>query len=171
VWVIKIPNRPGLGAEHPLCDKLQAVMLLMFFVVWALDTVSYFIFNYSTVIAEVFSYPALVIPALFFISFGVYLITKSHKPIFGKLHDTPVLITEGVYSWVRHPMYLGTLLLCLGFCFISLSLLSLGILLVFFILYDRMATYEEIDLLRIFSEEYSEYQNHVPKWGLGIRRR
>jgi protein-S-isoprenylcysteine O-methyltransferase Ste14 len=162
-------NRPGLGAEHPLCDKLQAVLILLFFVAWGADTVSLFIFNYSTVVAGLYSFPLLVIPALFFIPFGVYLMTKSHNAIFGT--DTPALITEGVYSWVRHPLYLGILLVCLGFCFMSLSLLAAAILLVFFMLYDRMATYEEKELLRILGDEYSEYQAHVPKWGLGIRRR
>jgi protein-S-isoprenylcysteine O-methyltransferase Ste14 len=163
--VVTIPkNRHGLGAEHPLCDKIQAVMVFLFFVVWGTDTLSLFIFNHSTVVAGLFSYPLLIIPALFFICFGLYLITKSHKAIFGELTDRPVLITEGVYSRVRHPMYLGILLLCLGFCFLSLSLLALGILIVFFIFYDRMAAYEEKDLERLFGEAYRTYQNHVPKW-------
>lgn len=162
-------NRPGLGAEHPLCDRIQAVMLLLFFVVWGADTVSFFIFNYSTVVAEVFSFPALVIPALLSLSCGVYLITRSHNAIFGKPHDTPVLITAGVYSRVRHPLYLGILLVCLGFWFLSLSLLALVILIAFFIFYDRMATYEENDLLRLFGEAYRDYQNHVPKWLVRIR--
>ena len=170
--MVTIPkNRPGLGAEHPLCDKLQAVLILLFFVAWCVDTVSLFIFNYSTVVAGLFSSPLLLIPALFFISFGVYLITKSHNAIFGKLHDTPALITGGVYSWARHPMYLGILLFCLGFWFMSLSLLALVILIACFIFYDRMATYEEKDLVRIFGEEYSTYQNQVPKWLVGIWRR
>ncbi len=162
-------NRPALGAEHPLCDRIQAVMILLFFVVWCADTVSLFIFNYSTVVAGVFRLPLLFIPALFSISFGIYLIAKSHNAIFGKLATKPALITEGVYSRVRHPLYLGTLLLCLGFWFMSLSILALGILLVFFIFYDRMATYEENDLVRLFGEAYSEYMNQVPKWLVRLR--
>jgi protein-S-isoprenylcysteine O-methyltransferase Ste14 len=169
--VVTIPkNRPGLGAEHPLCDKIQALMIFLFFVVWGADSLSFFIFNYSTVVAVLFSSPLLLIPALFFICFGLYLIAKSHKAIFGKMTDKPTLINEGVYSWVRHPMYLGILLLCLGFLFMSLSLLSLGILIVLFILYDKMATYEEKDLVRILGNDYSKYQNQVPKWVLRIRR-
>jgi len=162
-------NRPGLGAEHPLCDKLQAVLILLFFVVWVADTVSHLLFKYSTVVAGLFSFPLLIIPALLSISFGLYLITKSHNAVFGELTDTPALITAGVYSRVRHPMYLGILLFCLGFWFVSLSLLALGILIAFFIFYDRMATFEENDLVRLFGEAYSEYQNQVPKWLVRIR--
>jgi protein-S-isoprenylcysteine O-methyltransferase Ste14 len=145
-------------------------MISLFFVVWGADSLSLFIFNYSTVVAGLFSSPLLLIPALFFICFGLYLITKSHKAIFGKTTDKPTLINEGVYSWVRHPMYLGILLLCLGFFFMSLSLLSLGILIVLFILYDKMAAYEEKDLVKILGNDYSKYQNQVPKWFLRIRR-
>ena len=61
-------------------------------------------------------------------------------------------------------MYLGTLVFFLGFFFAIPSLLSLGILILFFILYDKMATYEENDLIRILGEEYVAYQKRVPKW-------
>jgi protein-S-isoprenylcysteine O-methyltransferase Ste14 len=65
---------------------------------------------------------------------------------------------------VRHPMYLGTLLFCLTFFFAMPSFLSFMIWIVFFIFYDKMATYEENDLIRIFGEKYISYQKRVPKW-------
>jgi len=67
-------------------------------------------------------------------------------------------------------MYLGILLFCLGFFFISPSLLSFGVWLAFFVLYDEMATYEEKNLIRILGEEYVAYQKRVPKWFPRIRR-
>ena len=164
-------NRSGLGSEHPLCDKIQLIMLIVFFVVWGIDSLSFLIFRYSTVIVGVFSSPLLLLPAGLFIGFGLYLIENSHKAVFGTIDDKPGLIDSGVYAWVRHPMYLGILLFCLGFFFITLSLLSLGIWIVFFIIYDKMATYEENDLVRILGNEYIDYQNRVPKWFAGIRMR
>ena len=144
-------------------------MLILFFVVWGIDSLSFLIFSYSTVLVGVFSSPLLLLPAGLFIGFGLYLIENSHKAVFGKIADKPGLIDSGVYAWVRHPMYLGILLFCLGFLFITLSLLSLGIWIVFFIIYDKMATYEEKDLVRILGNEYIDYQNRVPKWFAGIR--
>jgi protein-S-isoprenylcysteine O-methyltransferase Ste14 len=44
------------------------------------------------------------------------------------------------------------------------SLLSLGVLIVFLVFYDKMATYEEEDLIRVLGEEYVAYQKRVPKW-------
>lgn len=96
---------------------------------------------------------------------------ESHEAVFGEMAGHPRLIDSGAYSWVRHPMYLGTLLFCLGFFLAMASLLSLGIWIVFFVFYDRMATYEEGVLVGILGEEYGAYQRRVPKWYPGLQRR
>jgi protein-S-isoprenylcysteine O-methyltransferase Ste14 len=59
---------------------------------------------------------------------------------------------------------LGTLLVCLGFFLAIPSILALIIWIAFFLIYDKMATYEEKDLRRILGEEYAAYQKRVPKW-------
>ena len=102
---------------------------------------------------------------------SIYLGTESHKAVFNEVHNRPMLIDTGVYSWVRHPMYLGILLFCLGFFFAIPSLLSLLAWLVFFAIYDKMTTYEEKDLLQILGEEYTAYQKRVPKWFPRLRPR
>jgi len=61
-------------------------------------------------------------------------------------------------------MYLGILLFCLAFLFITISLVSIGIWIAFFLFYDRMATYEEKSLIQILGEEYTAYQKRVSKW-------
>jgi len=157
-------NKAGLGSEHPHCDQIQLIMIILFFVVLGGDSLSFFIFGYSTVLVGLFSLPVLLLPAILSLGFGLFLVAKSHKAVFGEITNQPRLIDSGVYSWVRHPMYLGILLFCLGFFFISPSLLSFGIWLAFFILYDKMVIYEEKDLIRIFGEEYIAYQKRVPKW-------
>ncbi len=157
-------KRTGLGSEHPLCDKIQLIMIILFLAVWGIDSLSLFVFGYSTVLVGLTLLPLRLLPAIASIGFSLYLIAKSHKAVFGKAHDQARLIDSGVYSWVRHPMYLGILMSCLGFFFASPSLLSLGVWLVFFVLYDKMATYEEKDLIRILGEDYIAYQKRVPKW-------
>jgi len=164
-------HRTVLGSEFPRCDQIQLIMIVLFFVVWGGDSLSFLIFRSSTVLVGLFSLPALLLPAILSLGFGLYLVAKSHKAVFGETTDQPSLIDSGVYSWVRHPMYLGILLLCLGFFFISPSLLSFGVWLAFFILYDRMATYEEKDLICILGEEYIAYQKRVAKWFPRIRPR
>jgi protein-S-isoprenylcysteine O-methyltransferase Ste14 len=163
--VVKISEkRHGLGSEHPLCDKIQLIMIILFLVVWGIDSLSFFIFRYSTVLVDVISFPALLLPSFASLGCGLYLVAKSHKAVFGEAHAQPKLLDSGVYSWVRHPMYLGILMCCLAFSFASPSLLSIGILVVFFMFYNKMTTYEEKSLIQILGEEYLAYQKRVPKW-------
>jgi len=160
--------RHGLGSEHPLCDRIQLLMLILFFGVWGLDYLSFFIFGYSTVIFQALTFPLLLVGTILFLGLSVYLISKSHKAVLEQVPDPPKLVDSGVYAWVRHPMYLGTLLFCLAFLFISVSLISIIIWIVFFMFYDRMATYEEKSLIEILGEPYTAYQKRVSKWLLGV---
>lgn len=139
-------------------------MVILFFSVWGIDTISFFIFGYSTVVVGLVSLPLLLLPASVFLGLSLYLISKSHNVVFVGTKDDPQLLDSGVYAWVRHPMYLGTLLFCLSFFSLSPSLFSLGIWIAFFVIYDKMATYEENDLVKILGKDYNSYQNRVSKW-------
>jgi protein-S-isoprenylcysteine O-methyltransferase Ste14 len=166
-----VSHRTGLGAEHPLNDKAQAAFLVVFLGVWGLDS---FVFRFSTLLAGVI--PVLVHLSLGVLSFavGIYLVAKSEAAVFGRTLvgrvGKPKFITTGVYAWVRHPMYLGSLLILLGLFLATLSLLSLLVWVGLFVFFDRMATYEERDLYKILGEQYLNYQRQVPKWLLRIRR-
>jgi protein-S-isoprenylcysteine O-methyltransferase Ste14 len=166
-----VSDRTGLGAEHPLNDRIQLVFLVVYFGVWGLDS---FVFRLSTVLDEVV--PVFVYLPLGILSFaaGIYFAAKSVAVIFGGTLlgriGEPRFITTGVYARVRHPMYLGSLLFLLGFFFMTLSLLSLVVWIGFFVFFDRMAAYEERDLIGILGEQYLNYQRHVPKWLMHLRR-
>ncbi len=157
-------KRVRLGSEHPLCDSIQLIMLISYFSTLGLDSLGRFVFGVSTVIVEFASFPLLLFPAFLLCSFGIYLALKSHEAVLGEMVGQPKLIDSGIYSLVRHPMYLGTLMFCLGFLFIIPSLPSFGVWTAFFIFYDKMATNEEKDLIHILGIEYINYQKRVPKW-------
>lgn len=143
-------------------------MLILFFAVWGIDSLSFFVFGYSTVIFEALAFPVLFAGTLVFLCLSFYRVSKSHKAVLEQVHDTPELVDSGVYAWVRHPMYLGIMLFCLAFLFISVSLVSIVIWIGFFIFYDRMATYEEKSLIEILGEPYLAYQKRVSKWFPGL---
>lgn len=155
--------REGLDFEHPLCDRIQLLMLILFFGVWGIDSLNFIIFGYSTVIFQALTFPLLLAGTILFLGLSFYLVTKSHKAVLEQVHDPPQLVNSGVYAWVRHPMYLGTLLFCLAFLFIGVSSISILIWIAFFIFYDRMATYEEKSLIEILGEQYVAYQKRVSK--------
>jgi protein-S-isoprenylcysteine O-methyltransferase Ste14 len=154
----------GLGPEHPLNYKLQQIMITLFFAVWVIDSLSLLLFRYSSVLFDVISFPILILPAALLFIVGLYLITQTHGKVLVEKSERAKFIDSGVYSWVRHPMYLGGLLLFLSFFFISASLIALGIWIVFFIILNKMAAYEEKELVRILGKKYVNYQKRVSKW-------
>ena len=134
--------RYGLGSEHPLCDRIQLLIVILFFLMWGIDSLGFFIFGFSSVFLQALAFPLLLTGTILSLCLSFYLVSKSHKAVLEQVHDPPRLVATGVYAWIRHPMYLGTLLFCLAFLFISMSLVSIGIWIAFFIFYDRMATHE-----------------------------
>lgn len=160
--------RHGLGSEHPFCDKIQLMMLILFFALWGFDSLGFYLFGYSTVVFQALTFPALFAGTILSLCLSFYLVSKSHRAVLEQVCDPPKLVESGVYAWVRHPMYLGTLLFCLAFLFIVVSLVSVLVCIAFFIFYDRMATYEEKCLIAILGEQYVSYQKRVSKWVPGV---
>jgi protein-S-isoprenylcysteine O-methyltransferase Ste14 len=72
------------------------------------------------------------------------------------------LVTGGIYGWVRHPIYLGVLLVALGIALITASLLRLLLTLALFVFFDRKARREEIWLEQKYPE-YRDYRRRVKR--------
>lgn len=154
-------RRNKFGEEYPKSDEIQVALLLLFLAVWALDS---FLLRASTQPAE-FVPLALRLPiAGALICLGLLFVKRSHELVIDETYDEPTLVDTGVYSRVRHPMYLGIILLYLGLSLSTLSIISLGLWLGIFAAYDRMAAYEEQDLIRVFDEDYVDYKRRVPRW-------
>jgi len=73
------------------------------------------------------------------------------------------LQTTGPYSLVRHPLYVGSLLLGLGIVMLSQSPLVLLAGVVYFVAqYRATIRFEEAKLANIFGEQHAEYIKRVP---------
>lgn len=79
--------------------------------------------------------------------------------------ESGTLLTEGVYRYSRHPMYLGFVLILLG---ISLFLGSISpnvIVIIFAILMEIVFIRVEEEMLNeTFQEEWRQYKSKVRKW-------
>jgi protein-S-isoprenylcysteine O-methyltransferase Ste14 len=80
------------------------------------------------------------------------------------------LVTDGVYSYVRHPQYVGFLLMTLGLLvhWATLPLLIMWPLLVK--QYYNLAKMEESEMLEKFGEEYEAYMKKTPRFFPYIRQ-
>jgi protein-S-isoprenylcysteine O-methyltransferase Ste14 len=75
------------------------------------------------------------------------------------------LVTYGIFSWARNPLYIGNLLIWLGFLVGSGVLWFLPVALVLFAVeYTLIVRYEEGVLESIFGDEYVAYKRRTPRW-------
>lgn len=89
------------------------------------------------------------------VTIGLVYIRRGGKD--GKVHATN-LITEGIFAHTRNPMYLGNLLLALGFCLMYGSAFMYAVVFPFFLLVYIGITFEEE---RFLSEKFgSQYQDY-----------
>jgi protein-S-isoprenylcysteine O-methyltransferase Ste14 len=72
------------------------------------------------------------------------------------------LVTTGIYGHVRHPQYLGFLLLTLGMNILWITISALLLWPILAILYYRLAKEEDKELEERFGEEYRKYKRTVP---------
>jgi protein-S-isoprenylcysteine O-methyltransferase Ste14 len=77
--------------------------------------------------------------------------------------DVSDILTGGVYGFVRHPGYLGTIMMHLGMAFASRSYLPLIFALMMTIFWVLVALKEEHLLKDEFAQEYKKYAQKV-KW-------
>jgi protein-S-isoprenylcysteine O-methyltransferase Ste14 len=79
--------------------------------------------------------------------------------------DVQRLVNYGIFAWVRNPLYVGNLLIWMGFVVISGVLWFLPVAIVLFMLeYTLMVAYEEGVLESIFGAEYLAYKQTTPRW-------
>ena len=72
------------------------------------------------------------------------------------------LVTSGIYSKIRHPGYLGLILIYFGFALIFSIVWMLIPAVIFSVLTYLTAMKEEEFLKQEFGHEYQEYMNRVP---------
>ena len=153
------PHRDDLIGEYVYGDIGQLIFLVIFLIVWIADS---FIFKYSTFLTRYISnFFRVPISLVIFIISGLLAITGLNT-VFGKKREGPYLITTGVFSIVRHPIYLALILFYLGFILLSLSLLSIPVWILIIVFYYTISRYEEKLLVKAFGSAYGEYMRKVP---------
>jgi protein-S-isoprenylcysteine O-methyltransferase Ste14 len=152
-----------VGEEMPYSHLLQLSSAVVFLLVWSLDS---FIFKFSVWFANFVPWVFRLILALCVIILGIMLARSAEKALFQEELESPKVdvIDTGILGHVRHPLYLGVLLVYIGFILGTFSLISVAVFIVVALIHNKLATYEEQDLERIFGEKYVEYKSRVPKW-------
>ena len=120
-------------------------------------------------VGYVFAYGQLIGSPL--VIAGLFLIYKGWKEIFFQRGN--VLVTNGIYAAVRHPQYLGLLLVTLGNLVVWPTIPAAAIWPILMVLYYRQAKREESALSAKFGEPFWNYARKTPMFlpRIPVRRR
>lgn len=168
-----------VAGEARRSHAIQIGLFVFFIVVWILDSFIFpffgifnlaYLWTLPLYVASIMgmwgfgftpAYLIAIVPGILIIILALYLMSRSH--IVFKV-QAPRVVDYGLYSRIRHPMYLGSILMYVGFWVTTLSLFSLIPLLAVIIAYNYLASKEEGFLIEKFGDQYLQYKNRVPKW-------
>jgi len=93
---------------------------------------------------------------------GGFILLAAAWPVLYRAQREHQLATTGPYARVRHPQYLGFILIMLGFLLQWPTLLTLVMFPVLVAMYVRLARSEEREALATFGEAYARYMAETP---------
>jgi protein-S-isoprenylcysteine O-methyltransferase Ste14 len=155
----KHKGRDDLQGEHPAGDAIQLILLLLFTGIWIIDS---FVLKFSTLDLGSASYYWRIPLAAFCFIVSIVYARAGLKIVFGEVRESAELITRGVFSKLRHPIYFGAIMFYPAFILLTLSIACLLFWCIIVLFYFLISRYEEKLLQQAFGEEYLEYKTAVP---------
>lgn len=106
---------------------------------------------------------ALHIASYIFLGFGFYLLSSAWNVLYhAQRHHR--LATKGPYALIRHPQYVGFVLILLGFLLQWPTLLTLLMFPFLLVMYARLSITEEKEMQQQFGSEYEAYIARTPRF-------
>ena len=141
-------------------DALQMALLGLFLVVWILDS---FILQRSTFLSDHIPLAFRLVLLGLTLIIAAYLFKSGHVVVSHEQRPTGV-VSSGAFRYVRHPLYLGSILVYCGLTVSTASLFCLALLVVIVLFYNYIAGYEEKLLETKLGETYTAYKKKTGKW-------
>lgn len=155
----KHEDREDLLGEHKWGDIGQIIFLFLFLIVWILDS---FVYSYSTFLSGYVHLYIRITLGFFVLMYAWWLARSGLRIVFGEKRVKPEVIRKSVFLKVRHPIYLGAILLYLGMIIFTFSLISVALWICIILFYIWISKYEEKILTEYFDQEYLDYKKEVP---------
>ena len=134
-----------------------------------------YVLNLPSWSVDIEAFHQIVAGVLFVISLFLVLTGILQLMLFGKpdnkrndvpmLHfeKTTVLVTTGIYQYIRHPIYGSLFFLCWGFFFKKPSVLGFIFASLATVFLMLAALVEEIECIRYFGNQYREYMDRTKR--------
>ena len=98
-----------------------------------------------------------------FIAGGFWLLAKSWNVLYQAQREHRLAVS-GPYARIRHPQYVGFVLIMFGFLLQWPTILTVGMFPVLVIMYGYLARREEADMEAQFGKTYREYTARTPRF-------
>ena len=95
-------------------------------------------------------------------SVGAYLLINGYGLIYRSQKNQTGLVTDGPYRFVRHPQYLGIILLTGGLLLQWVTISALLLWPILILLYVRLARIEEQEIESKYGDSYRQYKERTP---------
>ena len=148
------------NGEHPFGHAGQFISLGVFLVVWITDS---FYLRLSTYLSDHVSLAIRLVAAVLIVAIAVSLFESGHVVVRHDQRPSGV-VTTGAFRYVRHPLYLASIMTYIGLAVSTLSLFSFGVLAGIFFFHNYIASYEERLMEARLGEEYRQYKDRTGKW-------
>lgn len=110
----------------------------------------------------------VMVASMAFIAVGVSLLAIGWATVH---RGRDALVTSGIYCHLRHPQYLGLILIVLGFNIQWPTLPTLLMAPILIVMYVWLARREDQELASVFGDDYLEYSARTPAFLPGTRGR
>lgn len=108
-------------------------------------------------------FPTLIfILGLFLGLYAIFVMRKSKLRITPNVSKNATFVNDGPYKYIRHPMYLSVLLICLGLVLTNIYYLTTFFYILLFAILSLKINYEEKLLKKAF-KNYPEYKAKTNK--------
>jgi len=105
--------------------------------------------------------------SIFMILGGLLLVSQGWSKIY---NAKGALVTDGIYSYLRHPQYLGIFLATSGFLLQWITIPTAIMFAILLAMYYRLAKSEENEMRGQFGEQYVRYSASVPMFIPNLQR-
>ena len=112
----------------------------------------------------------LHIASYVFLGYGFYLLASAWNVLYhAQQHNA--LAKAGPYARIRHPQYVGFILILLGFLLQWPTLLTLVMFPFLLVMYVRLAITEDEEMRKRFGAEYEAYAARTPRFRPSFRKK
>lgn len=163
---VDIIIRPISPKKDEYNRSILLLSFLLFPMILVLPYYEYKVFIHDILVSSLYLWALLAGSTILLLGGIILLISRLQLGKYGGprivIETNHKLVTNGIYRFIRHPMYLGFLILFFGY---SLSMgsifMTVVISLAFFLIFKNRIDIEERLLLSEFGEEYADYMERT----------